>query len=452
MSLSNNPKTYGVLAVVAAFGAGILFTLTFGDIYHAEPALFLRRQPRRLPTNANRQTTSPVALEDRTEDESTSNRAAWRVPRGLSAVIGKTPLIELPSLTAVAGQPILVKLELLNAAGNSPKDRVALSLIEAAERAGALVPGRGDAVYEGTSGSTGISIAALARARGYTAHICMDTDQSADKVALLRHLGATVERVAPAPISSPGHYVNVARARAAEHAAAHRTGRSRGSGFFADQFESSANWRAHFTGTGPEIYEQCGGRLAAFVAGAGTGGTIAGVAAWLKEACGLRDMRVVLADPHGSGLYNSVRYGVMYSEREREGTRRRAQVDSIVEGIGINRVTSNFARGSELIDDALRVSDAQAATMARWLVEREGLFVGSSSAVNCVAAVVTALRLRASGVHGNVVTLLCDSGARHLSKFWKQVGDMGLEHDHRDADLLALLGYDSVGEEVAAEP
>jgi cysteine synthase A len=154
-----------------------------------------------------------------------------------------------------------------------------------------------------------------------------------------------------------------------------------GRGFFTDQFENVANYAAHFKGTGPEIYAQCGGRLDAFVAGAGTGGTISGVALFLKPR--LPNISIVLADPQGSGLYNRVRFGVMFDVKEREGTRRRRQVDSIVEGIGINRVTANFEAGRELIDDTVRVTDAQALAMARWLVEKDGIFIGSSGAVNC---------------------------------------------------------------------
>lgn len=157
----------------------------------------------------------------------------------------------------------------------------------------------------------------------------------------------------------------------------------------------------------------------------------------LKQHMGMgKDLRVVLADPEGSGLFNKIKYGVMFSNTEREGTRRRQQVDTIVEGIGINRITENFEAGRELIDDAVKVSDLQAMKMARWLVEKDGIFVGSSSAVNCVAAVVTALQLPEDS---RVVTILCDSGTRHLSKFWKKVGEIGLEEEHDQADLLSLL-------------
>jgi len=150
-----------------------------------------------------------------------------------------------------------------------------------------------------------------------------------------------------------------------------------------------------------------------------------------------RDIWIVLADPEGSGLYNKVKHGVMFSNTEKEGTRRRQQVDSIVEGIGINRITENFEAGRELVDDAVKVTDVQALKMARWLVEKDGIFVGSSSAVNCVAAVVTALQLPKGS---RVVTILCDSGTRHLSKFWKKVGESGLEEEHEQTDLFKLLG------------
>lgn len=210
----------------------------------------------------------------------------------------------------------------------------------------------------------------------------MPSDQATEKSDLLLKLGAVIDRVPPAPIVDPRHFVNRARTLAAEHTAdPSRPGR----GFFADQFETAANWRAHFDGTGPEIYRQCGGHLDAFIAGAGTGGTISGVAMYLKPR--LPDLKVVLADPQGSGLFNRVKYGVMFDPKEREGTRRRHQVDTIVEGIGINRVTANFEAGRELVDDAVRVTDAQAMAMARWLVEKDGIFVGSSSAVNCKCSV-----------------------------------------------------------------
>lgn len=206
----------------------------------------------------------------------------------------------------------------------------------------------------------------------------MPSDQAAEKADLLLKLGAIVERVPPAPIVDPQHFVNRARALAIEHTAnPHQPGR----GFFADQFETEENWKAHYDSTGPEIYQQCGGKLHAFIAGAGTGGTISGVGRYLKSR--IPGVKIILADPQGSGLYNRIKFGVMFDLKEREGTRRRQQVDTIVEGIGINRVTANFEAGREIIDDAFKVSDHEAIRMAKWLVEKDGIFIGSSSAVNC---------------------------------------------------------------------
>ena len=349
--------------------------------------------------------------------------------RGIESTIGNTPLFEIRSLSIATGCAILAKAEYLNGAGGSPKDRVALSVIREAEHAGLLTPHSGDTIYEGTVGSTGISLATLCRAKGYLANICMPNDQSSEKSDLLLKLGAVVERVRPAPIVDQEHFVNRARRRAAEHTEdEERVGR----GLFANQFETEANWRAHFEGTGPEIWEQTGGGVDAFVAGAGTGGTISGVALYLKGQK-KKEVRIVLADPQGSGLYNKVKHGVMFHSLEREGTRRRQQVDTVVEGIGLTRSTKNFDIGAELIDDAVKVSDTQATAMARWLVKNDGIFIGSSSAVNCVAAVQTALSL---GPGHTIVTILCDSGTRHLSKFWAQVGDVGGAAETKWEDLL----------------
>ncbi|KAK3336450.1 cysteine synthase-like protein [Cercophora scortea] len=456
MSLSDHPRAYGTAALTAAFAAGILVTLGFKDLYPELESRYQRRRSRNQSGGEGRSASTmtrsrrrssffgPVRLED--HDDSFTLGAVDRggIVEGIEGCIGNTPLVHIRSLSEATGCVILAKAEFLNGAGNSPKDRVALSMIEAAEDKGLLTPHRGDTIYEGTVGSTGISIAALARAKGYRAHICMPDDQATEKSDLLHHLGATVERVPVAPITSPEHFVNLARTRAREHTASSSSSGASSSanasrGFFADQFESPANYEAHLRTTGPEIYQQTGGQLDAWVAGAGTGGTISGVAKYLKEERHMTGLRVVLADPHGSGLYNKVKHGVMYSPTEREGTRRRTQVDTIVEGIGINRITDNFEAGRGLIDDAVRVTDEQACRMARWLVEHDGIFIGSSSAVNCVAAVVTALSLPKGS---RVVTVLCDSGTRHLSKFWKRVGDLGLENDAREEpeDLLQELG------------
>ncbi|KAF7180900.1 hypothetical protein CNMCM7691_000029 [Aspergillus felis] len=400
-----------------AFVAGILLAVGFTELLYPE-------LKHRLRGTRSQSTTS---LQGSTADSLTARSGPPAIVDGIEGCIGNTPLLRIKSLSDATGCEILGKAEFLNGAGQSSKDRVALSMIEIAEQKGILKPHSGDTIYEGTSGSTGISLATLARAKGYLAHICMPSDQAIEKSNLLLKLGAIVDRVPPAPIVEKDNFVNRARALAE----AQTLSPSGGTGFFADQFENEANWRAHYNGTGPEIYAQCNGKLDAFVAGAGTGGTISGVALFLKPR--IPNLSVVLADPQGSGLYNRVRFGVMFDLKEREGTRRRRQVDTIVEGIGINRVTANFEAGKELVDDAVRVTDAQALAMARWLVEKDGIFVGSSSAVNCFAAVKTAMKL---GPGHRIVTVLSDSGSRHLSRFWAKAGDVGGAVDTKLEDVL----------------
>ncbi|KAL6794978.1 tryptophan synthase beta subunit-like PLP-dependent enzyme [Trichoderma sp. SZMC 28013] len=434
MSLSDHPKAYGTAAIAVAFTAGIIATLGFKELY---PELESRYQHKSTSRSNDRRRSSffwgaPVKLEDH-EPKSSTSRSVGIATNGIEGCIGNTPLIEIQSLSEATGRIILAKAEFLNGAGNSPKDRVALNMILEAEKQGLLTPHQGDTIYEGTVGSTGISLATLARAKGYKAHICMPDDQAFEKSDLLIHLGATVERVPVAPITSPDHFVNLARRRAIEHT---RFSEDGSKGFFANQFETESNWQAHVVSTGPEIYQQTDGNLDAFVAGAGTGGTISGVARYLKLEAKMKNVKVILADPQGSGLYNKIKHGVMYSPTEKEGTRRRQQVDSMVEGIGINRITNNFEVGRDLLDDAVKVTDEQACRMARWLVENDGIFVGSSSSVNCVAAVMAAMKLPPGS---RVVTLLCDSGTRHLSKFWKNIKEMGLE-EGEPTDLFAELG------------
>ncbi|SCU86136.1 LAMI_0D00584g1_1 [Lachancea mirantina] len=331
---------------------------------------------------------------------------------GIDGLIGNTPMMRIKSLSEATGCEIYAKMELCNPAG-SAKDRVAYGIVRAAEKIGLLRPGHPDVVFEGTSGSTGISIATICNALGYRAHISLPDDTSAEKIALLESLGAEVNKVRPAGIVDPDQYVNAAR-RACEKLAGDPNQDVRG--VFADQFENEANWRVHYDTTGPEIYDQMNGSVDMFIAGCGTGGTIAGVGAFLKSKLEGR-VKVVLADPQGSGFYNRVKYGVMYDTVEREGTRRRHQVDTIVEGVGLNRITRNFSRGESFIDDAVKVPDSQALKMAKYLSVNEGLFIGSSTAINAVVAVKLAKTLPRGS---RIVIIACDSGSRHLSKFWKE--------------------------------
>jgi len=334
---------------------------------------------------------------------------------GIESLIGNTPLIKIRSLSKLTGCNIYAKLELANP-GGSAKDRVALAIIKQNEALGNLVPNNGDIIFEGTSGSTGISFALLANALGYTAHICLPNDTSNEKLLLLKSLGADLEPVPPASIVDPNQYTNAARNGARK---INEDPNDKRNAVFADQFENDFNWRVHYSTTGPEIYQQMNGKVDTFINGSGTGGTIAGVSKFLHEKNS--NTRIILADPQGSGLANRINFGVMYDTVEKEGTRRRHQVDTLVEGIGLNRLTWNFKQAEPNIDEAIKVSDAQAVKMAKFLCVNDGLFWGSSSAINCVAAMKTALE---HGPGQNIVIIACDSGSRHLSKFWKEAAEV----------------------------
>ncbi|KAJ3042043.1 Cysteine synthase 2 [Rhizophlyctis rosea] len=291
------------------------------------------------------------------------------IRNGVEGLIGNTHLFRIKSLSEATGCDILAKAEFLNV-GGSTKDRVALSVISEAERKGLITPNTGCTIFEGTVGSTGISLAVIARAKGYKCHIVMPDDQAKEKYELLEKLGATVEKVRPVSIVDKNHFVNLARRRADEmNQKAEREGGPRG--FFCDQFENLANYQVHYTTTGPEIYAQTAGNFHAIVLGAGTGGTLAGVTHYLKPR--VPSLLSVLADPWGSGLYHKVKHNIMYSPTEAEGTRRRYQVDTVVEGVGINRMTKNFEKIAKgWIDEAIKVTDQEAVEMARYLVKKDG--------------------------------------------------------------------------------
>ncbi|KAL3503613.1 hypothetical protein ACH5RR_038062 [Cinchona calisaya] len=360
-----------------------------------------------------------------------------KAKNGLVAAIGNTPLIRINSLSDATGCEILGKAEFLNP-GGSVKDRVAVKIIEEALESGALA--QGGIITEGSAGSTAISLATVAPAFGCKCHVVIPDDAAIEKSQILEALGAMVERVRPVSITHKDHFVNIARRRAVEaNQVALKHGKcnqnesldvkqingyisdveKKGTifssdckgGFFADQFENLANFRAHYEGTGPEIWEQTGGKLDAFIAAAGTGGTVAAVSCFLKEK--KENIRCFLIDPPGSGLLNKVTRGVMYTREEAEGRRLKNPFDTITEGIGINRLTENFKLAE--LDGAFRGTDMEAVEMSRFLLKNDGLFLGSSSAMNCVGAVRVA---QAIGPGHTIVTILCDSGMRHLSKFY----------------------------------
>lgn len=306
--------------------------------------------------------------------------------------IGNTPLIRLNRLSEKTGCEILGKAEFLNP-GQSIKDRAALSIVRSARASGALRPG--GTIVEGTAGNTGIGLALIGAAMGHPVVIVIPRTQSEEKKAAIRALGARLIEVDAAPFSSPNHFVHTSGRLAAELDAAEPNG-----ALWANQFDNTANRDAHYTGTGPEIWEQTGGRIDAFVSAVGSGGTIAGVGAFLKE----RDprVRVALADPAGAALFNWYTKGEMTGEGS-----------SITEGIGVARITGNLE--GFVPDHAYRIEDAEFLPVLFDLVRDEGLSLGGSAGVNVAAAVRLARELGPGKI---IVTPLCDPGARYASRLF----------------------------------
>ncbi|MFY8149832.1 MAG: cysteine synthase A [Prochlorococcaceae cyanobacterium] len=326
-----------------------------------------------------------------------------RITEGFVGAVGHTPLIRLHTLSELTGCEILGKAEFMNP-GGSVKDRAALGILQEAEAEGLLAPG--GTVVEGTAGNTGIGLTHLCNARGYRALIVIPDTQSAEKIGLLRSLGADVRTVPAVPYRDPNNYVKLSGRIAAETPGA----------VWANQFDNLANRRAHYNTTGPEIWEQTEGRVDAWVAATGTGGTYAGVALFLKERNPA--VRCVLADPHGSALYSWAKGGDLCSEGS-----------SITEGIGNSRVTANLEGAP--IDDAVRVDDQSALDTIYRLLWREGLFLGGSVGINVAAAVETARRL---GPGHRIVTVLCDGGDRYRSRLYDRawLEGRGLQQPLRD--------------------
>jgi len=344
------------------------------------------------------------------------NVKKWQPPqisKGLEGCIGNTPMIYLRTLSEASGCTILGKAEFLNPGGSS-KDRIAREIILSAQKSGALP--KGGTIIEGTSGSTGISLSLMAAATGCKCEITMPSDQAVEKSNLMTLFGATVERVQPAAISNDKHYSRLAESRAKlSQENAMRNNEYHCSTFYTDQFENLDNVKAHRTTTGVEIWEQTGGEIDAFVMSAGTGGTLTGVGSYLKEQND--QIQIILADPTGSVLYHRVKDGVAYTPQQSEKTLKRVRVDTITEGIGIDRLTRNFTEYEECVDDALRITDQEAVNMSWHLLRKEGLFLGSSSGLNCTAAMKVAKQL---GPGHTIVTVLCDSGNRHLTKLYNE--------------------------------
>ncbi|GAB5348052.1 cysteine synthase A [Alteriqipengyuania sp. 357] len=303
-------------------------------------------------------------------------------------LIGNTPLVRLEGPSAEAGCDIYGKCEFANP-GGSVKDRAALWIIRDAEARGVLKPG--GTVVEGTAGNTGIGIALVANALGYKTIIVMPDNQAREKMDTLRALGAELVLVPPTKFANPGHFVHTSRRLAEETEGA----------VWANQFDNTANRKAHIESTAPEIWAQLQGRVDGFTCAAGTGGTIAGVGLGLKAQDD--NIRIALTDPHGAALYNYYAHGELSSEGS-----------SVAEGIGQGRITANLDGAP--VDTQFRISDEDGLAWVARLLKEEGLCLGLSSGINVAGAVALGKQLVAEGRENpRVATILCDSGFRYLS-------------------------------------
>ncbi|WP_375291785.1 cysteine synthase A [Qipengyuania sp.] len=316
--------------------------------------------------------------------------AASIIPNSLD-LIGNTPLVRLAGPSEAAGCDIFGKCEFLNP-GASVKDRAALSIVRDAERRGVLEPG--GCVVEGTAGNTGIGMALVCNALGYRCIIVMPDNQSAEKMATLRALGAELVTVPPTKYADPNHFVHTSRRLAEETEGA----------IWAAQFDNTANRQAHIDTTAPELWDQLGGKIDGFTCAAGTGGTIAGVGFGLKSFD--ENIVIALTDPHGAALYEYFENGEL-----------KAEGSSVAEGIGQGRITGNL-QGAP-IDTQFRISDEEGLEWVSRLLREEGLCLGLSSGINVAGAVALGRHLVSQGrTTPRVATILCDTGFRYLSTLY----------------------------------
>jgi cysteine synthase len=307
--------------------------------------------------------------------------------------IGNTPLIKLKHASEATGCTILGKAEFMNP-GQSVKDRAGKWMILEAEKRGELKPG--GLVVESTAGNTGIGLAVVASARGYRTLIVIPETQSQEKKDMLRLCGAELVEVPALPYANPNSYQHVGK-RLAD-----RLRKSEPNGvLFADQWNNLDNAKAHYDSTGPEIWNQTGGKLDGFICSVGTGGTLAGTSRYLKEKN--KGIVVACADPHGAGMYELFKHGQV----------KVTPGGSITEGIGLNRVTPVIETAK--VDDAFLIPDEEAVTVIYELLEHEGLCLGGSTGINVAGAIRLAKQL---GPGKTIVTILCDSGNRYQTKLF----------------------------------
>jgi cysteine synthase A len=316
-----------------------------------------------------------------------------QIRNGTVEAIGNTPLIKLRRASELTGCTILGKAEFMNP-GGSVKDRAGRQMILEAEARGELRPG--GLVVEATAGNTGIGLAVVASARGYRTLIVIPETQSQEKKDMLRLCGAELIEVPALPYSNPNNYQHVGRRLADDLKKSEKNG-----AIFADQWNNLDNSKAHYVSTGPEIWEETGGKLDGFICSVGSGGTLAGVSRFLKEKN--KNVTIGLADPRGAAMYNFFAHGEVTPS---EG-------GSITEGIGLGRVTAIVEQ--MVVDKPYLIPDEEALPVVFDLLEHEGLCLGGSSGVNVAGAIRLAKDL---GPGHTIVTLLCDGGARYQSKLF----------------------------------
>ncbi len=306
--------------------------------------------------------------------------------------IGKTPLIELRAASKATGCRILGKAEFMNP-GGSVKDRAALYIVRDAIARGTLAPG--GLIVEGTAGNTGIGLALVANALGFSTVIVIPETQSQEKKDTLRLQGARLVEVPAVPYANPNNYVKLS-GRLADRLAGERAEGA----IWANQFDNLANREAHIETTGPEIYDELGGDVDGFICACGTGGTLAGVGLALKARN--QNIKIGLADPMGAALYSYYTSGEL-----------KASGSSITEGIGQGRVTENLVGAP--VDFACQITDEEALPIVFDLAQNEGLLLGGSSGINVAGAVRLAREL---GPGHTIVTVLADGGGRYASKLF----------------------------------
>jgi cysteine synthase A len=306
--------------------------------------------------------------------------------------IGNTPLIKLVRASEATGCTILGKAEFMNP-GQSVKDRAALFIIQDAVRRGTLRPG--GVIVEGTAGNTGIGLALVANALGFRTVIVIPDTQSQEKKDMLRLCGAELVEVPAVPYSNPNNYVKLSGRLAEQLAKTEPNG-----AIWANQFDNVANRHGHIETTGPEIWQQTGGKIDGFVCAVGTGGTLAGVGMALKARN--PDIRIALADPMGAALYSYYTTGQL-----------KAEGSSITEGIGQGRITRNLEGAP--VDVAYQIPDEEAVPIIFDLLDHEGLCMGGSTGINVAGAIRLAKEL---GPGHTIVTVLCDYGTRYQSKLF----------------------------------